>query len=148
MSAPDDRTLPVWPLRLCALVLALLGIVPMANLVAQGEGLTWWGPSVRLWVVWTTLSVIIALLAARLAPRACDAAIERARRWLLAPSARAFALVVGACTTVLALVLAWKTFHLEPVTIDELSVQLQARLLTHGRLFARARPHDRAGWPP
>lgn len=141
MNSPDDRPLPVWPLRLAGLVLALLGIVPMANLVAQGDGLAWWGPSVRLWIVWTAITVIAAFAIARLMPDTCDQAIEMAHRWLLRPSAVAFAIIVGACTTVLALVLSWKTFHFQPVTIDELSVQLQARLLAHGRLFALAEPH-------
>jgi hypothetical protein len=141
MNAPDDRPLPTWPLRLAALVLTLLGIVPMANIVAQGEGLAWWGPSVRLWIVWSTITVIAAVGIARVMPRACDRAIETAHRWLLRPSAASFALVVAAATTALSLLLSWKTFHFQPVTIDELSVQLQARLLAHGRLFAAAEPH-------
>ena len=141
MSSSEDRSLPLWPLRVAALGLALLGIVPMANVVAQGEGLTWWGQSVRLWTVWSTISVLLALAIARLAPSACDRAIGAARRWLLLPSPRVFALLVGAATTTLALVLSWQTFHFQPVTIDELSIQLQARLLSHGRLFVVAEEH-------
>ena len=122
-------------------MLALLGIVPMANIVAQGGGLAWWGPSVRLWAVWTTISLLVALLLARLLPRACDAVVESTRSWLLQPSATTFALLVASATTLLALVLSWKTFHFEPITIDELSVQLQAGLLAHGRLYATAESH-------
>jgi len=141
MISRDDPDLPVWPLRAVALVLALLGIVPMANLVAEGVGLEWWSPSVKLWIVWTTITVIVALGLARALSGASDVAIATVRRWLLRPSATTFALLVASVTTLLAVWLSWTTFHFQPITIDELSVELQAALLSHGRLFATAEPH-------
>src|SRR5688500_463025 len=102
MIPASDSSAPVWPLRLMAVVLGLLRVVPMANLVADGGGLAWWAPSVRLWTIWTALTIVIALGLARLAPAACDAVGEACSRWLLRPSARSFAALAGTAATLLA----------------------------------------------
>jgi hypothetical protein len=122
-------------------LLFALGIVPMANLVAPGLGLEWWGQSVRLWLVWSVLLVGVSLFLARFVPRGCDAFVSRLQRTLLRPSAGLFAVIVGIVTALLALFFSRRMFNLHPVTIDELSEQWQALLLAHGRLSARAEPH-------
>jgi hypothetical protein len=124
-----------------AFVLFALGLVPMANIVAPGTGLQWWGQSVRLWVLWGFVVVVLALLIARLAPRFCDSLPGLFEWTMLRPSRPVFMLSVGVSICVLGVLFSWHLFGLEPLTIDELSLQWQGRLLTTGRLFARAEAH-------
>lgn len=131
----------VWPLRLMAASLFALGLIPMANIVAPGRGLQWWGQSVRLWFLWAIPISALALLIARLAPRACDALPGQVARLVLRPSRVVFITLVGALVCMLAVFFAWHLFRLQPLTIDELSLQWHGRLLASGRLFARAETH-------
>jgi hypothetical protein len=124
-----------------AIVLFALGIVPMANIVAAGTGLQWWGQSVRLWVLWGFVVVVLALLIARLAPRFCDSLPGLFEWTMLRPSRPHFMLLLGVFICVLGVAFSWHLFGLQPLTIDELSLQWQARLLATGRLFARAEAH-------
>ena len=128
----------VWPLRLMAATLFALGLVPMANIVAPGRGLQWWGQSVRLWSLWAIPIATAALLIARFAPRACDALPGQVARLVLRPSRPLFMALIGASVCALAVFFAWYLFRLQPLTIDELSLQWHGRLLATGRLFARA----------
>ncbi|MFL5618997.1 MAG: hypothetical protein ACJ79A_11480 [Gemmatimonadaceae bacterium] len=141
MVLPPDTPRRVWPLRLMALVLFALGLVPMANLVAPGVGLQWWGQSVRLWALWAVAVVALALLIARTLPRLCDDLPARYERALLRPPRVVFMALVGIAICLLGVFFAWHLFGLEPLTIDELSLQWQGRLLAGGRLFARAEAH-------
>ena len=121
-----------------AFVLFALGIVPMANLVAPGKGLQWWGQSVRLWSLWAFPVVALALLIARFAPRVPDALPALFEWAVLRPSRRAFMALLAVALTLLGVFFSWRLFGLEPLTIDELSLQWQGGLLASGRLFAAA----------
>jgi hypothetical protein len=141
MTSTVETDVRRWPLRLMALVLLALGLVPMANLVAPGEGLAWWAQSVRLWILWSLLVAAVALVVARFA-RSATASLPTLYSWLvLRPSRTAFLALVTTAVCAGATWFAWRLFHLQPVTIDELSLQWQARLLASGRLVARAEPH-------
>lgn len=140
MNQDGSRT-RVWPLRLMAVVLGALGVVPMANLVAPGAGLAWYGQSVRLWIVWAIVATLAALLLGRLA-RAQVEAVPTYFAWLvLRPSRRVFLALVALAVCAGSVFFAWYLFGLHPVTIDELSMQWQARLIAGGRLYARAESH-------
>jgi hypothetical protein len=121
-----------------ALVLFALGIVPMANVVAPGNGLQWWNQSVRLWALWTLAVVALALLIARVAPRVPDALPGLFEWGVLRPSRRAFMVLLALAVALIGVFFSWRLFGLEPLTIDELSLQWQGRLLASGRLFAAA----------
>ena len=137
-TPPTDRTTRVWPLRLMAFVLFALGLVPMANIVAPGSGLQWWNQSVRLWTLWSVMLSVLALLIARLTPRKCDALPALFGWVLLRPSRRVFTLLLGLAVCLLGIFFSWYLFGFDALTIDELSLQWQGRLLASGRLFARA----------
>ncbi len=141
MNSPNDSPPRVWPLRLMALVLGALGLVPMANLVAPGMGMQWWNQSVRLWTLWAVTVACAAILIARYAPRVGQAAPALYAWLVLRPSRRVFVIALGTSACMLGVFFCWYLFRLQPVTIDELSMQWQARLLAGGRLFARAEPH-------
>ena len=132
------RVRRVWPLRLMALVLFALGLVPMANLVAPGIGLSWWGQSVRLWSLWGIVVAALALLLARALPRVCDGLPALVEWVLLRPSRTVFMALLATGVCLLGVYFSWYLFGLEPLTIDELSLEWQGRLLASGRLFARA----------
>ena len=121
-----------------ALVLFALGIVPMANVVAPGNGLQWWSQSVRLWKLWTLIVVALALVIARVAPRVPDALPALFEWAVLRPSRRAFTALLALMVTLVGVFFSWRLFGLEPLTVDELSLQWQAGLLANGRLFAAA----------
>lgn len=138
MADPSESSARVWPLRLTALVLLALGLVPMANIVALGNGLQWWGQSVRLWMLWSVVVVALALLLARAVPRLCDALPGLAEWALLRFSRGVFLALLGWAIVALGVFFSWRLFALQPLTIDELSLEWQGRLLAGGRLFARA----------
>ena len=141
MVSPPDMRRRVWPLRLMALVLFALGLVPMANFVAPGVGLQWWGQAVRLWSLWAIVVAGLALLVARAFPRLCDGLPALVEWALLRPPRVVFMALLGLAVTVLGVLFAWHLFGLEALTVDELSLEWQGRLLASGRLFARAEAH-------
>ena len=124
-----------------ALVLFALGLVPTANYVAPGIGLQWWGQAVRLWSLWGIVVAVLALLVARALPRMCDALPALVEWALLRPSRSVFMVLLGLAVCLLGVFFAWHLFGLQALTIDELSLEWQGRLLASGRLFARAEPH-------
>lgn len=139
-APPGQRRERAWPLRLAALVLALLGVIPLANFVTVGVGLPWWNTAARQWLAWLLVVAIVALGLGRLAHEKIEAAFERGQRVLLAPSARTFALLAGALTCALSVYFGWRVFGLQPVVGDEFSQRWQAHLLANGHLYARAEP--------
>ena len=120
------------------MVLFALGLVPMANIVAPGAGLQWWNQSVRLWTLWAGVVVVLALIIARVAPRKCDSLPALFTWVVLRPPRRVFELMLGLAVCLLGVFFSWHLFGLEPLTIDELSLQWQGRLLASGHLFAQA----------
>jgi hypothetical protein len=129
-----------WTLRVMAAVLTATGVVPLANYLTMAQGLRWWAPAVRHWIVWAIVIGGAALLLARLLPRTYEELSSRTARLLLRPSSRTFALLVAALTCGLAIYFSWRLFRFQAATIDELSQQWQATMLANGRLFARAEP--------
>ena len=141
MLPPADTPQRTWPLRVMALVLFALGIVPMANLVAPGVGLQWYVQSVRLWVVWAVVLVLVSLLIARALPRLCDHLAALFEWAILRPPRALFMGALAVVVCLLGVFFSWHLFGLQPLTIDELSLEWQGRLLAGGRLFARAEAH-------
>ena len=138
MVPPADTPQRTWPLRLMAFVLFALGIVPMANLVAPGVGLQWYTQSVRLWIVWAGVLVALSLLVARTLPRLCDHLAVLFEWAILRPPRVLFMAALAVAVCLLGVFFSWHLFGLQPLTIDELSLEWQGRLLAAGRLFARA----------
>ena len=141
MVPPPDTRRRTWPLRLTALVLFALGLVPTANFVAPGVGLQWWAQAVRLWSLWAILVAILALVVARVLPRVADGAPALYEWAILRPPRTVFMALLGLAVCLLGVFFAWHLFGLEALTIDELSLEWQGRLLASGRLFAQAEPH-------
>ena len=110
----------------------------MANLVTTGTGLPWWSEAVRQWAIWSAVVTVIAVALGATFTEKIERALVRGTDTLLAPTSRTFALLVGVTTCMLALYVGWRLFAWQPVVGDEFSQRFQARLLSIGRLFARA----------
>lgn len=130
-----------WPLRTMAIVLACTGLIPLANYLTPAAPLTYWAPAVEQWILWGTITAMLALLFASMAPAVCDRVTAWATRLMLAPSSRLFSVTVGILTCGLVLFFGWELYRWQPVTLDELSQEWQAVLLTHGRLFLPVEAH-------
>jgi hypothetical protein len=124
-----------------AVLLVALGVYPLADHLPFAEPQPWWRWAVRAWMLWSPLSIGLALLLARTRPEWWTARIERGRAALLAAPPRRFMLLVGALTFALALAVGWIMFRWTGATIDEYSQLWQAHLMTGGRLYARAEPY-------
>ncbi|MEO7457911.1 MAG: glycosyltransferase family 39 protein, partial [Gemmatimonadaceae bacterium] len=123
-------------LRIVALLIALLGLVPMANFITTGAGLPWWPYAVRQWLPWGGALFALALVLGAIAPRRIESAFARLSSWLLAPSSRVFAVATGALASALSIYFGWRLFGHQPAVGDEFSQRFQALLLAHGRLTA------------
>ena len=68
MSAEDQPSIsarPAWPLRAMAVLLVALGVYPLADHLPFAEPQPWWRWGLRAWMLWTPLSIALALLLAR-----------------------------------------------------------------------------------
>jgi 4-amino-4-deoxy-L-arabinose transferase-like glycosyltransferase len=145
MTLPDsgqhvDHRLARVSLLLCALCLAALGLVPVANHLTDGRAVPWWPAAVQEWITAGGGVVVVTLLLARLISGRAASLVERIRRVVLAPSPRAFGIVVSVVVGVLSAVFAWYCFSGTVFTGDEIAQRWHARILLSGHLFAHAEP--------
>ena len=143
MASPtaERATHGAWALRLAALGLTLLGLVPTANLVTTGAGLAWWPFAVQQWLLWTGGLLGAVLLLSWRFSTAAEQVIGYGVRLLLRPSNNMFRAMAGTITCALALVAGWRLFGWQAAVGDEFAQNWQGHLLTSGRLFARAEPN-------
>jgi hypothetical protein len=129
-------------LRLYAVVLGLVGILPLANWLTGGAAVPWYGLAAREWLLRGFVVLALATLLAALAGARFDADWARFRAMLLRPSPAAFALGVALIAFVASLFLAHWSFAGLPFTSDEMAQQWHARIIASGRLtaIAEARP--------
>ena len=124
-----------------AALCALLGILPLANLLTQGRAIGWWGGAVREWMLRGGVVLIGSLGAAGALGKRLDNAIERGRELLLRPSALAFAFGVSIFAVLLSAVLSQYCFAGQPFTSDEMAQLWHARILLSGHLMLPAEAH-------
>ena len=124
------------------MVLALLGIVPLANLLTGGSAVVWWDVVAREWVVRGGVVLLLAALAAVAAGGRVDRLLDRGSAILMRPSPAMFAGLAATACGAAAIVVAWYAFSAMPFTSDEMAHQWHARILLGGRLAAVTEP-----WP-
>ena len=121
------------------MILALLGLVPVANLLAPGS-LPWWSDVVSLWLFGGACVLVIAYLAARaLGDRAAPIG-TRVCGLVMAPSSRTFLWVVSIAGFLFAAGAAWYCFNRQPQSIDEMAQLWHARMLLAGHLSIPTEP--------
>jgi hypothetical protein len=128
---PTDR-LPRAALRATALVLALFGLVPMANLLSGGHAVTWWGSAVQDWILWGAVTLIAAMALARFGGEAVGEFCASAWRRVMAPAPLRFGAIVSFVTLGLSIALAGYAFARQPHSIDEMEALWQSRIYASG----------------
>ena len=127
--------------RLAALILAVFGLLPIANWIAGGHDAPWYGARLRLWSIGGAVVVAIALAvgrAVRQRPALWPAGQwgRLAARWYAADRRidGLLALVAGGLYAVISRVV----FSAKPLLTDEIIQLVQARIFASGRLWAPA----------
>ena len=131
-----------WALRITAVALTILGVVPLANIVTTGAGLPWWTRATHEWLIAGIGVGAVALLFASFVPATVGRVLDAGERALLAPPVWTFALIIGVATCLLSLYFGWHILGWQPVTGDEFAQRWQAHLLASGRLYARPELHS------
>lgn len=125
------------PLRALAALYLLLGLVPLANVIAPGS-VRWWDAAAAEWMTRGAILLLVALLVILVFADRTDTAFGEAGRRLLAPSPRAFSIAVSVFAIAISLGLAFYCFAGVPFTSDEMAQQWHARILLSGHLTAHA----------
>src|SRR5664279_6032075 len=131
LPIPTDR-LPRATLRATAFLLALFGLVPMANLLTGGRAVVWWGGAVQDWILWGGVTIIAALAIARFGGESVGDACAGAWRRVMAPSPLRFGAIVSIVTLALSIALAGYAFARQPHSIDEMDALWQSRIYASG----------------
>jgi hypothetical protein len=140
-SSTERVSVPTLPFRIAAFVLAVLGLLPLANLLSGGRAVPWWPDAVGEWTTTGVGIVVIALLIARLLGDRTDELTHRAARLLERPSNRAFALGAAMAVFLLAAFFAQYCFAGTVYSGDEIAQRWHAQMLLAGRLYLPADAH-------
>ena len=128
-------------LRAAALGLALLGLVPVANLLTGGREVPWWRLGVLIWVGYGGLLLaVLWVLATRWGP-AIDRAVSRASAAVLRVPPGAFAATIALATSGLAIAIGHYCYAGRGFTGDEMAMTWHARMLVAGHLALAAPTH-------
>lgn len=125
-------------LRFTAIVIAGLGIFPLAVLIRYSPVVAWLPAAATEWAITTPFTIAACIALAALAPGRTDRLIARGRSVLLAGEDREFRAWIALLVLCLSMLAAWWCFRLEPAGGDEMAQRFQAQLLRHGRLSAVA----------
>ena len=122
-------------------VLAVLGLLPVANLVSGTAYVPWWSAAVREWLVAGAVVAVVAWGGARLLGERLDRWAAHAAAIVLRPSPRAFQALVAGGVFALTAAFAVYCFARAPFAQDEMAQRFHADILLSGRLFARGESH-------
>ena len=122
--------------RLCAAVVAVFGLLPIANWIHGGHEAAWYSVSASEWMSGTLISMGAAVVAFILARRMGDAPSRAIRRITTAAQERPWlaGCVLVAAAFVLYALIARFVLSGRPLFIDEIAQVMQARIFASGRL--------------
>jgi hypothetical protein len=126
------------PLEVAGLILALLGVFPLAAFIKWAPVVAWLPRAAVEWAISTALFAALCYALARYTGDAVDRVLANARNAVLAPTPRDFAIFAGLFTFFASLGVAWFVFNGQPTGGDEMAQRFQARLLAAGRLWGVA----------
>lgn len=129
-------------LRAASLALAVLGILPLANLIAEGREVPWWRLGVLIWCAYGALLVALLWVASDRWGDAFDRAAARAAAWLMRVPSPWFAASVGVLTALLGVGVALYCYAGRGFTGDEMAMTWHARMLLAGHLAIPSATHS------
>ena len=135
------RLVSVVTIATFALLCAMLGVLPVANLLTAGRAIGWWTGAVHEWAIRGSIVLAVALALAMIVGRRIDALVDRATHLLLRPSPKSFAITISGFACALSAILSQYCFAGQPFTSDEMAQLWQARILLSGRLMLMAEAH-------
>lgn len=126
--------------RLAAVVLLVLGLLPIANWIPGGHAAPWYGGLARDWLTGASMLTLVgagAWVLTRRVPTGSSGATPRWRAGLerIAGTGWRGDLLIGACACVIAAATAWFVYSGKPLLIDEIIQVFQARTFASGRLW-------------
>jgi 4-amino-4-deoxy-L-arabinose transferase-like glycosyltransferase len=140
MSLPHEMTdrQATAPLEITGLILAFLGIFPLAAVIKWAPVVAWLPRAGVEWALSTAAFALLCYGLARYAGDTVDRMLTNARNAVLASPARDFAIFAGLFTFMASIFVAWFVFGGQPTGGDEMAQRFQARLLVAGRLWGVA----------
>ena len=128
-------------LRAAALGLALLGLVPTANLLTGGREVPWWRLGVLIWFGYGGLLLAVLWVVATRWGSAADRLLARASAAILRVPPGVFAATIGVATSALAVGIVHYCYAGRGFTGDEMAMTWHARMLVAGHLAIPASAH-------
>ena len=132
MPEPTARSRSRVVLLATALLLAVFGLLPMANLLTGGEALRWWGSAVRDWLLYGGMTVLAALALAHLGGEEGASWWARVKGAVMAPKPAVFAAAVALLAFGLAVAAAIYAFNRQPHSLDEMVALWHAQIIASG----------------
>src|SRR3954470_3891247 len=102
----------VVPLRLGAVILATVGIFPLAAVIKYAKVVDWLPAAAVEWLAYTTLLIIVCVIIARSFGDRPDRLIDRVTAALLAPAPREFVAWAALIVLAASIGLSWYCFNL------------------------------------
>jgi 4-amino-4-deoxy-L-arabinose transferase-like glycosyltransferase len=128
-------------LRVAAVALALLGLVPVANLLTAGREVPWWRLGVLIWCGYGGLLLALLWIAADRWGDALDRLAARVTSVVMGVPSGPFVAGVSALTTLLGIGVALYCYAGRGFTGDEMAMAWHARMLLAGHLAIPSTAH-------
>lgn len=128
-------------LRAGALVLALLGLLPTANLLTSGHEVPWWLLGTIVWFVYGALLLAVLWVVAERWGDSVDRVTIRAATAVMRVPAGPFIATASVATTMLGIGVALFCYAGRGFTGDEMAMMWHARMLVAGHLAVPAPAH-------
>lgn len=123
------------------MALALLGLMPVANLLSGGREVPWWRGAVVIWTAYGALLLAVLWVIADRWGDALDRASSRVWSFIMRQPRRRFVTVVSVLTTVASIGVALYCYAGRGFTGDEMAMAWHARILLAGHLAIPAPAH-------
>src|SRR5947209_8290272 len=121
-------------MRAGGVALALLGLVPVANLLTGGRHIPWWTGGVVMWSAYGGLLLMVLWVASDRWGTALDTAFDRAAARVLGMSSPHFPIAASVWTTAASAGVALYCFAGRGFTGDEMAMMWHARMIVAGHL--------------
>lgn len=124
--------------RALLIAVGLAGLVPISGWIHHDARVPWWPVAARDWALWGGISILFAVVMARVGDGDRWRWIAGVLRRSLAPSPSAATATFLLAGTLLPLLVAWVCFRGQPHSVDEIAQRWEATILLHGAAWVPA----------